>query len=658
MINKFQRIEKSIRLFLWVGESMSVVILTKQGQEQAQAEHAYINSFQHSSDNKDILMQYFNQIIKRLDEKNNQFISDQIAIFNAIGGEQGFQNIINKQHAGTTFQISSLKGNLINTTEIGIDQQLQNLLDTELQNEKEFQDYMLNAFLRLQQLTGQNIPEQKIGGLISSLRSKYLKSSAPLTNNNLLTILKNAKKEIGKNTKELKDKYHYLNTILSNLQNPVQIKQTSNGYEITSLDPQAQSIVKKVAPLMKDLITYFDSFQTDEIITKLNRWRTTTKGKLASKYASIVQELANLENKDAKQRKHLQEGLHQAIATTITKNTEKTSYEVSSSLRGNLWEISAAATYSPKKPIKKQISENPQVIQVLSENIGHLNKRPITTMVPVTVKEDKKTFYYKLNKDGKLVTTDKKELEEGEFLVKQISDRFKEADGKVDRIEGYDVKIGDQTTRYYIAYSDKFKQYSSLANLPVIGGTKPGTHEITTSPLNSNMELFTGNPLSNEVLFAILNKSKASYLNESMPSVQELEAYVSKLFLEMSFDPSGLEQSLNNSLIDKDFINSKNTLYVHSFGGGLMVPVFQTLEGMRMQASNILNYGNIISEIVSSSLSYGSVPTAVNDFMKMLEQAKPSDRWEWVASYVASSIQISVTLHLEQLLKLYNIIPL
>jgi hypothetical protein len=124
----------------------------------------------------------------------------------------------------------------------------------------------------------------------------------------------------------------------------------------------------------------------------------------------------------------------------------------------------------------------------------------------------------------------------------------------------------------------------------------------------------------------------------------------------MSFDPKGLENSFKNQLSENE-LNSANTLYVHEMGGGFILPVFQVLEAIQVQVKNINNYGRIIDDVVTSSLYYGYSPSS-NIIMKMLQKAQPSDRWEWVASYVASTIKIAVELHLEQLFQLFGIFPM
>ena len=87
------------------------------------------------------------------------------------------------------------------------------------------------------------------------------------------------------------------------------------------------------------------------------------------------------------------------------------------------------------------------------------------------------------------------------------------------------------------------------------------------------MGLFSHDDFSKGLLFAILNKSTASYLNPFLPSVNELEKFVASSFLDMSFDPSGLQKAMND-LNPQLELNDENTLYIHELGGGFILPVF------------------------------------------------------------------------------------
>lgn len=636
---------------------MSFVILTKQGLEQRSASIAYMNTFSESHNSPDLIL-HFARLASKIDQRNIQIISEQRKIFNALGGESGFQKIIDAQHSGDVLQLSQLN-KIVNVKQTSFEEtnkKIQNILDTELQKEKKFQDYMLQSILRIEKISGKNIPEEKIRDLINILRQSSEEMTTIPSDDQLKEFLERAREESGKTKEDLQKKYQYLYTILGKQRDPFEIKQTANGYEIVKLDEKFYPTISKILPLMDDLIKHFKSSANDRtnILNKLRRWRTTSRSSLSKSYANIIKEIQSIEDISTQEKKKLQDSLHNAVAALIVTDQRKNTYNVSASLRGNLWEVTSAATYSLTKPIANQISENHEVRQFLSENIGHINQRKANIMMPLSITENKKKYFYKIDNIGKLIKTDKKELEEGEFLIKEISNSLKTVDGKIDRLEGYDVKINGETKRYYIAYSDKFKKYTSLSNLAVVGGTDPATHLNTPQPLNSNMGLFSENSLSEEVLFAILNKSTSSYIRDSMPGVKELENYVAQLFLDMAFDPKELEMIAQELSLED--LNSQNTLYVHSLGGGLMIPVFQTLEGMRIQTITTLKNHDLIGKIVSSSLTYGSSPDA-KALMKMLGQTQPSDRWEWVASYVANSIQIQVELHLEQLFQIFGILP-
>lgn len=638
---------------------MSVVILTQQGLQQNNASLNYMSTFSNSNslENK---IQYIAQLAQQLQARNETFITNQRQIYNALGGQKGLVQLRESQNVSGTTMLQDLLnfsegyGSLQKTQ-----QKVSSALNTQLTEEKAFQDYLLEALSQIETLSGKQIPVEKLRGLIMLLKQNWKSLN---TNNDLLQLLAEAQVEYGQNAALLEKKYQYLRNILNNMRkNTLQIVQTANGFEVQGVrNPEQLTIIKQIIPYMEELIQHFKDISHDKtaIIKKLNRWNKTTKGELMQKYVEIIRQIEALPDIKEQDKKRLHNDLTDAIATLISQDPTRKDYKVSASLRGNLAEITRAATFTLPEPIEVQVGKQKRVIQQLfAENIGHSNSRPIKTMVPITVREDNTTYYYKINPTGDLIKTTEKKLSEGELLLTEISKQFTQADGKVDRLYGYTVRLeSGKETKYYIAYSDKFKEYNSLANLPVIGNTNKITKLADPQPLNSNMGLFSADTSTQGLLFAILNKSQSSYLAGSMPSVDELEKFIAQTFLDMSFDPKGLENSFKNQLSENE-LNSANTLYVHEMGGGFILPVFQVLEAIQVQVKNINNYGRIIDDVVTSSLYYGYSPSS-NIIMKMLQKAQPSDRWEWVASYVASTIKIAVELHLEQLFQLFGIFPM
>ena len=189
---------------------MSFVILTKQGLEQRSASIAYMNTFSESHNSPDLIL-HFARLASKIDQRNIQIISEQRKIFNALGGESGFQKIIDAQHSGDVLQLSQLN-KIVNVKQTSFEEtnkKIQNILDTELQKEKNFQDYMLQSILRIEKISGKNIPEEKIRDLINILRQSSEEMTTIPSDDQLKEFLERAQEESGKTKEDLQKKYQY-----------------------------------------------------------------------------------------------------------------------------------------------------------------------------------------------------------------------------------------------------------------------------------------------------------------------------------------------------------------------------------------------------------------------------------------------------------------
>ena len=276
---------------------MSFVILTKNGLEQRDPASIYSDTFYNQNDNA---LYAFADIISRLNARNDVIIEQQYKIFKALGGEEGFQKIVEGQNINDGIQINDLTNIIDDFSDIqDKHNKLQKFFDQQLLKEQEFQDYMLQSLSKLEQISGQQIPANKFNSLIQQLKQSWHPSETNVaTDDQLLNMLKQAHSEEGA---ELEKKYQYLNTILAKMKhNPYQIRKTANGFEISGLDKntseQQQKTIKKLLPLLEDLIKYFESFSNDKttIINKLQHWRVTTRKTLAKEYAQIIKELQSL----------------------------------------------------------------------------------------------------------------------------------------------------------------------------------------------------------------------------------------------------------------------------------------------------------------------------------------------------------------------------
>lgn len=657
-----------------------LVVTSEEGLEKNSAARAYAQSFNATFNSQDL-----NQatqiltIADKLKQKLKHTIICQQKIYDAIGGLDTISQLAKMQNATEdSYQLVSREARNISKKFFVKKKQFADKLNATLEEEKKFQDLLFVIMNRLEEIQGQPIEVNTFKSIIIQVKQKWAqgqKSWEKIEDSVIQEIALQAKqqREIGTN---LEKKYQSLRTILQKMKtNQMRqlIKDSDGRVRVVIKGKKIQKLENPINDLINELQTYFQV--TEKSLNSLMHWTSSTKGGLAKSFTNLIKQLQEASSKagDPRSRQDIINNLIQVIQENPNQNsgiynttldgTGSNYTGVSASLRGNAAEIIRSAQVDFGGSIINFPTSQKKIQDLAFYHLGNLSNRTITKMVRTKVegkvREKTQILYRGFDTSVNDFINIKPDqiLTETQMLIKTAQQQ--ETDDKVDRLVGFKYPDAQgNETQYYIAFSDKFKEYNSLIDLAVVGseGSKKEGQKLSgLAPLNSNKDIFqNGDRGSHELLFSILNESTASYLRKGI--TEELEKMISLDFFNLAFNPNNFEK-INSKLYEG--LDSEHILYVHALGGNLYVPVFQTLEAMYSNMLKAEDAYGLIQKVVTTALEYGSIPsgeTLVN--LAYAETSNNSAAWTWVANHVASSIKIKTQMHIEQLLKLFGIVPM
>lgn len=277
-------------------------------------------------------------------------------------------------------------------------------------------------------------------------------------------------------------------------------------------------------------------------------------------------------------------------------------------------------------------------------NTGEMMSRT----VPVQVEHDTIVKYHKnekwdFDKDEVRMSVKNYQNEDGTYNLGKRA-------GKTDNVAAI---LRDDGQQYYVAFNDKFYSAYNLQNIGLIGSTFVKDGEMDESTLLRNMDLFTTNDaLSEQLIFALLNLSSASYLStageDDFDIVKNIvKKMVSAYIMEIAWDVKAFVQSMETI----SGMNESNTLCVFNFSDALFVKASEVLRGIQKQLSD----SSLIKEMVSVQVAADTIHQAMPLWRASLD-AEPDDqkaRWNWVATQVAANTKLSVKLNVQALLQIF-----
>lgn len=304
-------------------------------------------------------------------------------------------------------------------------------------------------------------------------------------------------------------------------------------------------------------------------------------------------------------------------------------------------EISAAEL---KKLQDEAMSSGWRSIQY--NNTGTSRTREVYTTANVTVKYDITPFSHDK------ATKEYLDLNNGEFPeqleVPKVATLYEP--NKIDNLFSLTSDSGDVI---HIAFSDKFYKARNLQNIALIGDANYTNKEMETAPVSllNNIDLFAAanDDLVEQLVFALLNMSSASYLHDQYNSIENIqkivEQMVSTYILEIAFNVQDFVAGLENQ------VTKKNTLCVFNFSDALFVKMSEVLEGVLKQLQNAESVREIVSVQVQADTTHQSIPL----WMASLKQEPDNQkaRWTWVAHQVAENTKIGVRLNVQNLFQLF-----
>lgn len=367
--------------------------------------------------------------------------------------------------------------------------------------------------------------------------------------------------------------------------------------------------------------------------------------KLSEAQNAIAEQISVLsKNKQSNYAKSATTEMFNTLADAIANGNKTATFTVdvgfdNAAKMGDLMEIIHTFTMPSDEDLIKTVQSS-----ISFTNTGKIESRTIPVQVGYdTIVKYKKNEKWDFDEDEVDVLVKKYQEKDGTY-------NFKRKAGKTDNVA---TILKDNGQQYYVAFNDKFYSAYNLQNIGLIGSTFTKNGEIDEKTLLHNMDLFTTNEaLSEQLIFALLNMSSASYLStageDNFDIVKNIvKKMVSAYIMEIAWDVKAFVEDMETI----PGMNESNTLCVFNFSDALFVKASEVLRGIQKQLSD----SNLIKEIVSVQVAADTIHQAMPLWRASLS-AEPKDqkaRWNWVATQVAANTKLSVKLNVQALLQIF-----
>lgn len=661
-----------------------LVITSPEGLEKRSDAQVYLQTL---TQTKDI---HFDDYITRLKNKITKIIYSQEDIISRIGGEEVLMEAYKTYSVKDPITLKELenirsigeqdpKTNKIKRKDFV--KQLEHRLNKDYQDSLDIQQQIKNSLA-----AGKIIDNNQLADIIAKMKT-YMKNAEHTqleVETFLNTLIDNNNST---NLQSAEEAYNHLNKAADKLKKGAQVSLTKAENGRLQISDQTfrqdaffkKELIKDMERNLAEIRKYINQGKTKKEkqrrLEDIKRNWTRRKGWSGGKelniyFQSVIDGLVYLMNLNASPTIS-QEDMNNNYLAVRQKVIEilKNSVNLTGTWKGKeeqTFYVNKEVDLGERGYIEEEIHLTIDADQVNKELIKSIKALPLGDMrnrtinKHITIKGNKNT---KLQRD--LKTAQLKEIidnnNKNEQMVVPLSEEVnsdketiiisQDVQNKIDNlIQAESSKTG---TQFFIAFSDKFRNFYSLSNLSIM------SKENKQGSLLSNADLLqSGDTEEHALLFAILNNSAGSiYHGHFQNSI--LEDALSMSIMQTAFNQKDFlktfvekfEETSNQELIND--IKS-NTLYVFSLSDSFFVPVYQVLRGVLKQLESI----DTFSEIVTSTISYSSCPSPENLYQQSLEkEASSSDaRWSYVAKQVAETISINTSVHFDQLLQLYEAI--
>lgn len=469
-----------------------------------------------------------------------------------------------------------------------------------------------------------------------------------------------------------------------------QVRETSEGFEITTqgLKPETIDKFSQISRVLYEL-TRLDRKLQEEGGYKTKRDKSGSTSINRLRYLSHNINYLNADGTTNKTKellfqiqqkiKQLEDLTLQTVGLTRATATKRQRRQMGHTVAENIANIElhikgnsekkllSVATMSPEK---RESVEGEAIEYLVDHRYWTLSKAPKGTaykalrtgqaetfaIATATGKDPKRTILkYTNRKVGKGALT--KQISDIGSILKSIEENAQKmadaatvAGEATEKVQSRIDSITDLAkTKYYIAFSDKFYNPSTISSAAISGGS------IYTNLTSIDSSFIPGSKINNKVLYLLLlNLANVAwyYQHDSDNTREKIRQSIQQLimqnFLSLSFGPENLMEGYK--------IDKKDVLYVHHITGAI-IPVYTTLEVINRYLTKFVEgQGDQLSNRspIKVNIKYSDGHTGMGLWKESLEKfpgEKGNDpnkdaRWQYVASWVAKDTSIELKYNL------------